>query len=325
MGDIMKNKIDYKLVNFLLILLIFFIMYETRNIWIAMLSIVTEVLKPIIISLIISYIFNLYLKKLNKFFNKYISVTIFLTTITLLIFTIYKLFGQILEQIKNSSSIIIYFIKEVLIKYNLDIFDLYNKIGDITEYLPKTFNNILNYITLFIVIISSSIYMFIDFNKIKKIIKLLPEKIYNYIITINKDIESYTYSFIILSIISVIEYTITFKIIGHPNYLFLGLLSGILSLIPMFGGILTNAFAIITSFIINYKLFIRTLIGILILTILDGYVISPIIYSKNNKMHPIIVIISIYIGGKIFGITGIIFALPTLVIIISTYKYLKNL
>lgn len=290
-----------------------------------MLSIIIEVLKPIIISLIISYIFNLYLKKLNKFFNKYISVTIFLTTITLLIFTIYKLFGQILEQIKNSSSIIIYFIKEVLIKYNLDIFDLYNKIGDITEYLPKTFNNILNYITLFIVIISSSIYMFIDFNKIKKIIKLLPEKIYNYIITINKDIESYTYSFIILSIINVIEYTITFKIIGHPNYLFLGLLSGILSLIPMFGGILTNAFAIITSFIINYKLFIRTLIGILILTILDGYVISPIIYSKNNKMHPIIVIISIYIGGKIFGITGIIFALPTLVIIISTYKYLKNL
>ena len=158
MGDnMLKNKLDYKLVNFLLILLIFFIIYETRNIWIIIISTILEIIKPIIISLIISYIFNLYLKKLNKYFNKHISIFVFLTTIILIIFTIYKLFGKIIEQIKNSSSIFIYFIKEILIKYNLDIFDLYNKIANITEYLPNTFNNILNYITLLIIITASSI------------------------------------------------------------------------------------------------------------------------------------------------------------------------
>ena len=323
MGDIMqKNKLDYKLVNFLLIALIFLVIYVTKDIWIYILNIVIEILKPIIISLIITYIFNLYLKKLNKYFNKYISIFIFLITILVFIFTIYKLFGQIIEQIKNSSNIIIYFIKEVLLKYNIDIFNLYNKIDTITEYVPNILNNILNYITLLIVIISSSIYIFIDLKKIKNYLKKI--FIYNYISTINKDIESYTYSFMLLSIINVIEYTIIFIIIGHPNYLFLGILSGILSLIPMFGGLITNGVAIATSFIINYRLFIRTLIGILILTILDGYVISPIIYSKSNKIHPLMVILSIYIGGKLFGIIGVIFALPILVIILSSYNFFKK-
>ena len=38
------------------------------------------------------------------------------------------------------------------------------------------------------------------------------------------------------------------------------------------------------AYLTNYKLFIRTIIGILVLTILDGYIVSPLVYKKSNKI-----------------------------------------
>ena len=175
------------------------------------------------------------------------------------------------------------------------------------------------------IVISLSIYIFLSWDKIKQKIKFLSNRTtLDYLKNINKEIEKYTSSFFILIIINIIEYTIIFLIIGHPNYLILGLLAGILSIIPMIGGIITNIIALVTAFTLNYKLFIRTLIGILVLSILDGYIISPLIYSRGNKIHPVLIIISIFIFTKLLGPLGTIIAVPLLIIIMSTYKYKKN-
>ena len=60
------------------------------------------------------------------------------------------------------------------------------------------------------------------------------------------------------------------------------------------------------------------------LSILDGYIVSPLIYSKGNKIHPVLIIISIFIFTKLLGPLGTIIAVPLLIIIMSTYKYKKN-
>lgn len=320
----LKNKLDYKLVNFLLLGLIFLIVYITRSVWLFLIDVLIEVLKPIVISLIISYVFNLYLKKLNIFFSKSVSVFVFLITIFLFIFILYKLFGQIVDQVGSSFSIVMSFIKDVLVSYDLDFFDLYSKVFDVSILFSRFIGNIFNYITLFVVIISSSIYMFIDFDKIKSFFRLLPSKVYSCIRYVNRSIEAYTYSFLFLCFVNVLEYLFVFRVIGHPNYLFLGFLAGILSVVPVFGGLVTNCIALVISFMVDYRLFIRALIGILFLTILDGYVVSPFIYGKSNRLHPLMIILSIYIGGKLFGIFGVVFSVPLLVVFVSIYKFLKK-
>lgn len=330
MGDIMiKNKLDYKLVNFLLILLIILTIYQTRTIWISILNITTNILKPLIISIMISYVLNIYLRILNKKFNKIISLIIFLSTIFLIIYIlIFKLLPTIITQLKEGIDGIIYILKTISIKYNINILDTIGKLKRIDELIPNIniISNILKYITLTLIVVSITIYLFIDWNKIKEKTKkiLKNKKIYNYISIINKELETYTKSFLLLSLINTIEYMIIFLIIRHPNYLLLGILSGILSIIPIIGGVTTNIIALSLAFITNYKLFIRTIIGILILTILDGYIISPLIYNKSNKIHPIISILVIYIGSKLFGMLGTILALPLLIIIKTTYKYIKE-
>ena len=332
MGDIMlKNKLDYKLVNFLIILLIILTIYQTKELWINTLTIISNIIKPLLISIMISYILNLYLRILNKRFNKIISIIIFLITIATIVYIlVFKLLPPILIQLTQSIKKITYLLKNISIKYDIDIMKTITKLNKIDELLPSIniIGNIFKYMSITLIVISISIYMFIDWNKIIKKTKIIlnkNKKLYNYIKEINISIEKYTKSFLLLSILNTIEYMIIFKIINHPNYLLLGFLAGILSIIPMIGGITTNIIALLLAYTINYKLFIRTIIGILVLTILDGYIISPLIYKKSNKIHPILSIIGIYIGGKLFGLLGTISALPLLIIIISTYKYIKKI
>ena len=325
-----KNKLNYKLVNFLLILLIILTIYQTKELWVNILNITNNILKPLLISLMISYVLNIYLRILNKKFNKITSIIIFLTTIFLIIYTIiFKLLPTIIIQLKEGISGITYILKTISIKYNINILDTIGKLKQIDELIPNIniISNILKYISLTLIVISITIYMFIDWNKIIDLTKqiLKNKKIYNYIIIINNELEKYTRSYLLLSLINTIEYLTIFLIIKHPNFLLLGLLAGILSIIPIIGGITTNIIALSLAFITNYKLFIRTIIGILILTILDGYIISPLVYNKSNKIHPILSILAIYIGSKIFGILGTIIAMPMLIIFISTYKYIKKI
>jgi len=62
----------------------------------------------------------------------------------------------------------------------------------------------------------------------------------------------------------------------------------------------------------------------LVLSTVDGYVINPLVYGKSNKIHPLLVIISVFIGGALFGIMGIIISLPTAIIIVTTYRYFEE-
>lgn len=324
-----KNKLNYKLINLLLILLIILTIYQTKELWLNILNITNNILKPLLISIMISYVLNIYLRILNKKFNKIISIIILLTTIFLIIYTIiFKLLPTIIIQLKEGINGITYILKTISIKYNINILDTIGKLKQIDELIPNIniISNILKYISLTLIVISITIYMFIDWNKIINLTKqiLKNKKIYNYLSIINNELEKYTRSYLLLSLINTIEYLTIFLIIKHPNFLLLGLLAGILSIIPIIGGITTNIIALSLAFITNYKLFIRTIIGILILTILDGYIISPLVYNKSNKIHPILSILAIYIGSKIFGILGTIIAMPMLIIFISTYKYIKK-
>jgi predicted PurR-regulated permease PerM len=125
-------------------------------------------------------------------------------------------------------------------------------------------------------------------------------------------------------LITVVEYSLAYLIIGHPNAILLGVLAMIGVLIPYFGGMLTNVVAAVTAFVISPALFVRTVITFAVLSMVDGYIINPLVYGKSNNVHPLIVIMSVFVGGKLLGIFGIMISFPLAVIILSTIKFFKE-
>ena len=47
-----------------------------------------------------------------------------------------------------------------------------------------------------------------------------------------------------------------------------------------------------------------------LLQILDGYLLAPLLFSDAVKLHPVIIMLAVFVFGGLFGFWGIFFAIP---------------
>lgn len=337
-----KNKIDFKLINCALIMLIIFLLYLTGNLWMGILGKIWSVVLPFLIGFVIAYALYPFLKFLmNSHVPKGLGIFIIIITVVAII----SLFGILVfpllfGQLSSLFTSIINFFKEISFDYNLDfgtfqktLSDSFNSIiVNLGKYVSNGAINVIgvsiSYLSTAFIAFSSSMYFLSDMDRIRKefkrYLKRKSKKIYRYIVLVDREMRSYLTGFIRIMLISAVEYSLVYTLIGHPNAILLGFLAMIASLIPYFGGILNNIVAAITAFVISPALFVKTIIAFVILSAIDGYVINPIVYGKTNEVHPIIVIMSVFAGGALFGIIGIVISLPLAIIIITTLKFFKE-
>lgn len=338
----LKNKLDYKLINFALVTLIIFLMHQTSEIWLGFLSIILKVITPLFFAFVLAYVLHPYLKFLmDKKISKPFAVIIVAITVLVLLGLILGIAAPLLfSQLSSLFNGIISFIKEISLKFDLNF-------GTLQQTLASSFNQIIEklgmvvsngaanfigasigYVTLGLISFSAAIYILIDMDKIRKevgeFLYRKSKKVYLYVDLLDNQMKNYLTGFFKIVVITFFEYSLAFFIIGHPNALLLGFLAALASLIPYFGGIITNCIAAITAFVISPALFIRTVIAFGILSTVDGFVINPLVYGKTNQVHPLIVILSVFVGGSLFGVGGVILSLPVAILIVTTYKYFKE-
>jgi len=108
---------------------------------------------------------------------------------------------------------------------------------------------------------------------------------------------------------------IGFVILGIPFALPLALLAGIFEIVPYLGPIVASVPAIILGF--RFSAFVGgASIGLAILIQqLENYVFVPKIMEKSTGVSPIITLLSLAIGAKLAGITGMVMSIPIVIII----------
>ena len=337
-----KNKLDFKLVNISLLFLIFFFVYQTRDFLLGLLSLVWQIVLPFLIAFAIAYAFYplvkaLCDKKVPKSLAMLIVVGGVLGILGLIIYLVTPLF---FSQISSLFSGIISFLREISTEYNLDIGTLQNTLAStFNEALSKIGTYIsdgafsfigisIDYISKAIIILAASVYFLADMEKIrssiKKFLMITSKRAYNYLALLDEEMRKYLTGFLKIVLISLIEYTLAYTLIGHPNAILLGFLAALGNLIPYFGGIITNIIAMVTAFVISPVLFIKTCAIFLVFSAVDGYVINPLVYGKSNQIHPLVVIVAVFAGGILAGTLGIIIALPVSIIVIATFKFFKR-
>ncbi len=328
------EKINYKLINFAIIIIIFFFIIQTSEVWLNVLNIIKKITLPIIIAFVISYslypLVNLLKKKIK---NNIISVILIIIIIFCIIsILLYFSIPLIINQLISLSKSIIPFIEQLFLKTT------FINISYIEELLVKNINNfifnlsnkpvelVIDSITLFtnfVLITILSIYFLFNMEKIKQKIKNLfnkNTKLLKCLREIDLSLNNYLRGLFIIIFIEMLEYTIIYLIVGHPNYLLLGILAGITTIIPYFGNLFTNILALITAISVSNELFIIVGIIVLIVPLIDCYIIDPKIYHKTTNLNPIKVIIAIIISSTIFGVIGIIIAVPIYLIIEALVK-----
>ncbi|MFA7688858.1 MAG: AI-2E family transporter, partial [Bacilli bacterium] len=186
-----KNNINYKVVNIAIIVVILFLFYLSKDLWLDIISTIIKIFTPFIIGFVFAYAFNPLLKYMtNKSINKTISILIisilFIGLITIVIILIIPL---LINELSSLFSNIIIFIQNLSTKYNFntnplreslaDIFN--NTMNNLGNYLSISTINVIktsiSYITIYLISFIIGIYFLFDIDKIRlKIEKYLKYK-----------------------------------------------------------------------------------------------------------------------------------------------------
>ena len=336
-----NRKVNYKLLNILLIFGICFLFYNTLGLWKYVIDKLIAIVTPFIISFAVAYaLYPIMVKLENKGMRKSLALTFILVCITgFLIILISLLIPIISEQIGALSSVVLSFIQDISLKYNIDLNYIQENLTDINSIVNNYGKSIgdfsfsfiskfIDFFSKFIICFITSIYFLVDMDrirfKLKKWLKKKNKRTYNYLKRIDYELSQYFVGLEKYILIQFIEYTTIFFIIGHPYYLILGVLCSVTTIIPYFGGIFANIIACITAFFVNTKLFILTLIVAFICPNIDGYIISPRVYGKTNNIPTLLTIFAVFAGGILYGVVGIIIALPVAIILLATYRFYED-
>ncbi|MGH7495648.1 MAG: AI-2E family transporter [bacterium] len=105
---------------------------------------------------------------------------------------------------------------------------------------------------------------------------------------------------------------------------FIGILAGMANLIPYLGPVVGGIPAIAISIMDsgNFSGVPSVLLAFAIVKIIDDVIVQPIVVSKSVELHPVAVIIAIYVGGHAGGILGMIVAVPLVAIVKESLRIL---
>lgn len=163
-------------------------------------------------------------------------------------------------------------------------------------------------------------YLLVDVRELnKKIVSFIPEKYLvkgEKIITeidagLNAFIKGRVLVCLFLAIISFIGYTI----IGLEAPLVLATIVFFTNFIPYLGPLLGALPALVIALISSFSMFVKVLILVIVIQQVEGIFISPQVMSKKLSIHPVVVIVSVMLGGHFAGILGVLFAVPFYLII----------
>ena len=107
---------------------------------------------------------------------------------------------------------------------------------------------------------------------------------------------------------------------GVRSALVLGIVVGILNMIPYFGPILGGIPAVLMALSSGFQTAIAAVAVLWLVQQIDGALISPRIMSGLTGLSPASVLLAIFIGSGVGGILGMLLALPALMAVRTVYR-----
>jgi predicted PurR-regulated permease PerM len=103
---------------------------------------------------------------------------------------------------------------------------------------------------------------------------------------------------------------IVLTIMGVPFAIALGLIVGILDLIPLAGATIAAIIVGAVAFIHSIPAGIVVVVFFIVYQQVENHVLQPIVYGRTVQLSPLVVLISVLIGAELAGVLGALAAIP---------------
>ena len=349
------NGLDFKFINLTLYGAAFIGLYFfLRNV-----GIMEKIFKgiaaltPVLVGIIVCWVSMPLVRRLRKIgFGKNISAFIALIiifgiiglAIGLLVPILVEQLTHLIKELPGIYSSVISFANKFLmenfdmqtgidIKSSLKSLDFVE--GNLTNalnYSINTVQSVVGFVISFFTAIIISFFMAKDMDKFKEnVIAFLSrnskdDRKHKMIVEIDETCMSYIKGYALDSLIVGILTTIVCLILKIDYAVVFGLLLMIFNFIPYIGAILSYLVVTLYALATGGPVFaLITFICMAIIQIIDANILQPNIISKSVNLHPVVVISGLIVFQLLFGIVGMLIAMPVLAGIKVYLKYKFNL
>lgn len=324
----------WKLIVFLVVI---WLLKETDAVWKGFFSIAWSIFEPFVLGFIIAFVFRPLIRKaeVHHISRKLIVLLIYILIMLLFFWLMYTLiplffsrFGNFVNSAvsgvqwlnnayaANAGSTSPNWLQQLLSAAVSSMTDLKNNIVPVlSSNISAALNQTLTIVTRTLFTLIVSIYICVEWEilteDIFRISGRLNENSSVYLRAIGFQVGTYIRSILILMIVKFAEYALLYFLIGHQDWLILGVITALGLLVPYVGPMIGNTIGLITALaILPMNRFLLLLLMIVILSNVDAYIIEPMVHSHNVQISPLWALFSIYAGGIIAGAWGIMLGIP---------------
>jgi putative permease len=201
-------------------------------------------------------------------------------------------------------------------------FDLDGKIHSFGVYMNERVEDFVMHEGLTLVVYGVAIpfivfFLLKDGREIKKqIISIVPNRYFEFALDLvyKMDVQlgNYLRSQFSDAVVFGILSTLALWILGVKYFIFIGPFAGLANLIPYVGPIAGALPAIAVSLFETGDVTkaLQVVVAFTVLKLLDDVLIQPLLVAKGVNLHPLLVLVAIIVGGELFGILGMLLAVP---------------
>lgn len=107
-------------------------------------------------------------------------------------------------------------------------------------------------------------------------------------------------------------------VVGLPFWALVGTVTGLFNLVPLIGPFVGGIVGVIVAFTVGDGLGQAAAVVVVVTLVqqIDNHAITPVIHARTVKVHPITVIVALLVAGSLYGILGMLVAIP----VVATVK-----
>jgi len=203
-----------------------------------------------------------------------------------------------------------------------------NLLGRSIGFTINLFTGIVAAFTLAIIVL----FMLLDKNILKEGgLKVFPPKyredVTHIIETISKKVGGYVRGQLSLMFIVGLLTAVGLQIVGIEFALLLGIIAGILEIVPIVGPVIASIPGIFVGFAQDPILGLWALLVYIIVQRIENHILTPMILGKFLEMHPLIIITAILVAASTLGVFGVILspAIAAVIYVLAQELYIKKI
>jgi predicted PurR-regulated permease PerM len=127
---------------------------------------------------------------------------------------------------------------------------------------------------------------------------------------IYRTIGGYVSGNLVISVIAGTSATLMLLVLGVPYALALGVVVGVLDLIPLAGATLAAIIVAVVAFVHSTTDGIVVVAFFIVYQQLENHFLQPLVYGRTVQLSPLAVLISVLVGAEVAGILGALMAIP---------------